>query len=99
MVDSVAALPGTPTKRRRSPAMTDSFWAWTLADFRDRIASANPQPSGVPVAAVGAAFGLGLVLMCLEITHKEAASEDGAAGRDLLERLSAAADRDAAAYR
>ncbi|HEY2739590.1 MAG TPA: cyclodeaminase/cyclohydrolase family protein [Thermoanaerobaculia bacterium] len=78
--------------------MTDSFWSWTLADFRDRIASANPQPSGVPVAAVSAAFGLGLVLMCLEITHPGAASEDVAAGRQLLERLSAHADRDATAY-
>jgi len=78
--------------------MTDSFWSWTLADFRDRVASASPQPSGVPVAAVSAAFGLGLVLMCLEITHPGAASEDAAAGRELLARLSAAADRDAAAY-
>jgi len=78
--------------------MTDSFWSWTLADFRDRIASASPQPSGVPVAAVSAAFGLGLVLMCLEITNQGAASEDAATGRELLDRLSAAADRDAAAY-
>jgi|SRR6185369_6967016 len=81
--------------------MTDSFWSWTLADFRDRVASPNPQPSGVPVAAVSSAFGLGLVLMCMEITDKgaaAAASNDAAAGRELLERLSAAADRDAAAY-
>jgi formiminotetrahydrofolate cyclodeaminase len=78
--------------------MTDSFWSWTLADFRDRVASASPQPSGVPVAAVSAAFGLGLVLMCLGITNQEDASEDVAAGRVLLARLSAAADRDAAAY-
>jgi len=78
--------------------MADSFWSWTLADFRDRVASASPQPSGVPVATVSAAFGLGLVLMCLGITNQEDASKDVAAGRDLLERLSAAADRDAAAY-
>ncbi len=78
--------------------MTDSFWSWTLADFRDRVASASPQPSGVPVAAVSAAFGLGLVLMCLGITNQEDASEDVAVGRVLLERLSAAADRDATAY-
>lgn len=86
--------------------MTDSFWSWTLAGFRDCIASAgpppglalSPTPTGVPVAAVSSAFGLGLVLLCLEITHKGAASEEAAAGRDLLERLSAHADRDAAAY-
>jgi formiminotetrahydrofolate cyclodeaminase len=76
--------------------MTDSFWTWTLADFRDRIASGGPQPSGVPVAAVSAAFGLGLVLMCLKISQNDSA--EAAADRALLERLSAAADRDAAAY-
>ena len=82
--------------------MTDSFWSWTLADFRDRIASAQPQPSGGPVAAVSATFGLGLVVMCLEITRagepNTALDALLASGRELLERLGAHADRDASAY-
>jgi formiminotetrahydrofolate cyclodeaminase len=85
--------------------MTDSFWSWTLAEFRDRVASASPQPSGGPVAAVSAAFALGLVVMVLEITRKgadagQAAALDPllAAARPRLERLGAHADRDAAAY-
>jgi methenyltetrahydrofolate cyclohydrolase len=88
--------------------MTDSFWSWTLAGFRDRVASASPQPSGGPVAAVSASLALGLVVMVLEITRKGADARDSgqaavldavlAAARPLLERLGAHADRDAAAY-
>jgi formiminotetrahydrofolate cyclodeaminase len=91
--------------------MADSFWSSTLADFRDRIASASPTPSGGSVAAVSAAFALGLVVMVLEITRKGAVTEDTedaeqaaaldpllAAARPLLDRLGAHADRDAAAY-
>jgi methenyltetrahydrofolate cyclohydrolase len=83
--------------------MTDSFWSWTLAGFRDRVASASPAPSGGPVAAVSASFALGLVVMVLEITRKDAEQASTldpllAAARPLLERLSAHADRDAAAY-
>jgi methenyltetrahydrofolate cyclohydrolase len=86
-------------------AMTDSVWSWTLADFRDRTAFPSPTPSGGSVAPVCAALGLGLVLMCLEITRKGADAEVAAAldpllstGRDLLAHLSAHADSDIAAY-
>ena len=84
--------------------MSDSVWSRTLADFRDRTASASPAPGGGAVAAVTAALGFGLVLMSLEITRKGARAEDAAAldrlltgGRTLLDRLSAHADHDVAA--
>jgi formiminotetrahydrofolate cyclodeaminase len=85
--------------------MADTFWAWPLIDFRDRVASASPQPSGGPVAAVSASFALGLVVMVLEITYKGADAGQAAAldpllasARPLLDRLSAHADLDAEAY-
>lgn len=85
--------------------MTSSVWSWTLADFRDRTAAASPTPSGGSVACVCATFGLGLVLMGLEITRKGSNEEQAAAldlllrsGRELLPRLSAHADHDIAAF-
>lgn len=85
--------------------MTNSVWSWILADFRDRTAAASPTPSGGSAASVCATFGLGLVLMGLEITRKGGNEEQAAAldlllrsGRELLPRLSAHADHDIAAF-
>ena len=39
--------------------MADSIWTETLATFRDRIASLEPVPGGVSVAAVSATLGMG----------------------------------------
>lgn len=85
--------------------MQSSVWSWTLAEFRDRTAFPSPTPSGGSAAPVCAAFGLGLVVMVLEITRKGADAELTAvldpllrSGRDLLARLSAHADADIAAY-
>ncbi|ONI88885.1 hypothetical protein ALI22I_18165 [Saccharothrix sp. ALI-22-I] len=78
--------------------MTDSLWEVNLAELRARTASPSPTPGGGSVAAVTAAFGCALVLMALEITARRggdpAVGEGLTAGRTLLERLGAAADRD-----
>jgi len=85
--------------------MTDSLWSWTLADFRDRTAAGTPTPGGGSVSSVCAALGAGLVVMGLEVTRKGAGVEKAAildpllrSGRELLERLSAHADRDRAVF-
>jgi methenyltetrahydrofolate cyclohydrolase len=79
-----------------------TLWNATLADFRERVASFSPTPGGGAVASVCATFGLGLVVMALEITHRKAG--DGAVAetlgkaRDLLAKLAAHADRDVAVF-
>jgi formiminotetrahydrofolate cyclodeaminase len=85
--------------------MNDSLWSWTLAELRDRTAAATPTPGGGSVASVCAALGAGLVVMGLEVTARRAEAEVMAvldpllrSGRELLERLSAHADRDVAAF-
>src|SRR3954453_15595262 len=86
--------------------MTDSFWTLTLAGFLDRITAARPTPAGGSVAAAVAPCGLGLVVMGLEVTRKRAGAEQTAlldpllrSGRELIERLSAHVDQDAAAFK
>jgi methenyltetrahydrofolate cyclohydrolase len=85
--------------------MTDSLWAWTLADFRDRTAAGTPTPGGGSVSSVCATLGAGLVVMGLEVTRRGAGAEKAAildpllrSGRELLERLSGHADRDRAVF-
>jgi formiminotetrahydrofolate cyclodeaminase len=85
--------------------MHSSVWSWTLAEFCDRTAAPTPTPSGGSAAPVCAAFGLGLVLMGLEITRKGADTDLAAAidpllssGREILARLSSHPDRDITAF-
>jgi len=84
---------------------SSTLWSWTLAEFRDRTAAGTPTPGGGSVASVCATLGAGLVVMGLEVTRKGAEAELAAvldpllrSGRELLERLSAHADRDVAAF-
>jgi methenyltetrahydrofolate cyclohydrolase len=76
--------------------VTESLWDVSLADLRARTASSSPTPGGGSVAAVTAAFGCALVLMALEVTARRDPSVGDAiaAGKALLDRLGAAADRD-----
>jgi formiminotetrahydrofolate cyclodeaminase len=85
--------------------MTDSLWSWTLAEFLDRTAAGTPTPGGGSVSSVCATLGAGLVVMGLEVTARRAEPEmievlDPLlrSGRELLERLSAHADRDRAVF-
>jgi methenyltetrahydrofolate cyclohydrolase len=76
-----------------------TIWQWSLERFRDRTASADPTPGGGSVAAVTSAFGLGLVLMGLEITAKpESTGALIAEARALLDRIAGHADRDIAVF-
>ena len=84
---------------------SSTLWSWTLAEFRDRTAAGTPTPGGGSVASVAATLGAGLVVLGLEVTRKGAEAERVAvldpllrSGRELLERLSAHADRDVAAF-
>jgi len=82
--------------------MTTTLWDWTLGDFRDRTASADPTPGGGSVCAVSGTLGLGLVIMALKVTLKRPASPlEGeqlqalvARAEPLLANLAHAADDD-----
>jgi formiminotetrahydrofolate cyclodeaminase len=85
--------------------MSDTLWSQTLSAFRDATASTEPTPGGGSVAMVSASFGLGLVIMALEITAKkpESGSEARLAellgeARSLLAKLSQHADEDIAVF-
>lgn len=79
-----------------------TLWDATLAEFREQVGSSAPTPGGGSVACVCAAFGVGLLVMSLEITRRAAgdAALDGmlAEGRELSRRLVAHADRDVAVF-
>jgi formiminotetrahydrofolate cyclodeaminase len=84
---------------------TPSLWDMGLAQFRDETASASPTPGGGSVAGVCATFGMGLVIMALEISvkRKDAQRIDEtaaliAAGRELMASLAADADEDVRAF-
>ncbi len=87
--------------------MPDSIWSYTLEAFRDRLASIEPVPAGVAVAAVSAALALALLSKVLEVTRKH---KDFAGDPDLIAELladshnglltlSRLADDDVAAFR
>jgi formiminotetrahydrofolate cyclodeaminase len=84
----------------------ETLWGMGLAQFRDATASADPTPGGGSVAGVCATFGLGLVIMALEISvkRKDAQRIDEtsaliAAARELMASLTADADEDVRAFR
>src|SRR4051812_21894107 len=85
--------------------MSDTLWNQSLSTFRDAIASTEPTPGGGSVSMVSATFGLGLVIMALEITAKkpEAGGESALEelieeSRELLDELSAHADEDVTVF-
>jgi formiminotetrahydrofolate cyclodeaminase len=85
--------------------MSDTLWSQNLSAFRDAIASTEPTPGGGSVSMVSATFGLGLVIMALEITAKKPErgaegrlAELLAEGRRLLAELSAHADEDVTVF-
>jgi formiminotetrahydrofolate cyclodeaminase len=85
--------------------MSDSLWDLSLRAALDQTASASPTPGGGSIAPITGAFGLGLVLMALEISAKkqspaaEAANAALEQGRSHLGELSQFADRDVAVFR
>lgn len=81
----------------------DSVWDWGLTEFRDRTAAATPTPGGGSAAMVGAAIGMGLVLMALRVTQAKADRPEAlapliASGDGLMAELSAHADADIAVF-
>ena len=84
--------------------MSASLWDCTAEELLRRASSADPTPGGGAIAAVAAAFGLGLVRMAIEVTLSAAAGPAGnlaklADAQDragaLQARVVAATDRDA----
>lgn len=87
--------------------MSASLWDCTAEELLRRASSAEPTPGGGAVAAVAAAFGLGLVRMAIEVTLSTAAGPAGnlaklADAQDragaLQARVVAATDRDVAEF-
>lgn len=46
------------------------MWSLTLAEFREKVAGADPVPAGVAISAVSASLALGLVAKVLLINRK-----------------------------
>jgi formiminotetrahydrofolate cyclodeaminase len=83
-----------------------SIWTWSLREFLDRTVSEDPTPGGGSVAAAAGAFGLGLVMMALEISARKAHPEQQQLisarlerARPLLNRIRESADEDIVAFR
>jgi len=87
--------------------VSESIWNSTLEAFRDRVASHEPVPAGVAVAAVSSAFALALLSKVLQVTRNR---KDFAGDADLINQLladslsayqtlSRLADDDVAAFR
>lgn len=78
--------------------MTDSLWDLSLRDALATTAGPSPTPGGGSIAPVTGAFGLGLVLMALEVTQAKQQSQQLTAaieqGRALMVALAEQADRD-----
>jgi formiminotetrahydrofolate cyclodeaminase len=79
--------------------MADSLWSDAAQSLLERTASADPTPGGGSVGMLAGSFGLGLVLMALEVSRKRKDASKGidpllSEGRPLLEsaRLSVDAD-------
>ena len=86
--------------------MAASIWKSTLEEFREQLASRDPVPAGVSVAAVSASLALGLLMKVLEITRKrrdfqgdpQKIEELLAAVRTASNKLSQYADEDIVAF-
>jgi formiminotetrahydrofolate cyclodeaminase len=79
--------------------MADSLWSDAAQSLLERTASAEPTPGGGSVGMLAGAFGLGLVLMALEVSRKRKDAAPGldallAEGRPLLEAARRSADAD-----
>jgi methenyltetrahydrofolate cyclohydrolase len=78
--------------------MSDSIWDLSLREALEQTASASPTPGGGSIAPVTGSFGLGLVLMALEISASKqpsaAASAALSKGQGLLQDLQPFVDRD-----
>ncbi|MET0390811.1 MAG: cyclodeaminase/cyclohydrolase family protein [Polyangiales bacterium] len=82
--------------------MTQSLWDRAAREVLADTASPAPTPGGGAIAPLTGAFGLGLVLMALEVTAakspSDALAEAQSEGRQLLDELAAQPDRDVAAF-
>ena len=78
--------------------MSESVWSLRADELLRRTASGEPTPGNGSVAAVTGAFGLGLLLMALEITDDDGCAALRDRGRALLGRVVAAADADVDAF-
>ncbi len=78
--------------------MSESVWSSRADELLLRTSSTEPTPGSGAAAAVAGAFGIALVLKALTITDDEGCAALRSRGEALVERVVAAADRDAEAF-
>jgi formiminotetrahydrofolate cyclodeaminase len=86
--------------------MAASLWRFTLAEFREQVASSDPTVAAVSVSAVSAACALDLVVMVLAIIggrkgfsgDRQRLESLADAAREESDRLARYADEDSVAY-
>lgn len=81
-----------------SSPVSESLWTLDVGDLLTRTASSDPTPGGGSIAAVTAAFGLGLVQMAIAVTDDDALTEHARRADDLAARIVPAADGDVADF-
>ncbi len=79
--------------------MDKTLWTDTVEHLLNQTASANPTPGGGSISMVSAAFGLGLVIMALEVSNRRKNAPDGLSplineGRKILDAVRVSADAD-----
>jgi formiminotetrahydrofolate cyclodeaminase len=82
--------------------MSESIWDLSLRAALSQTASASPTPGGGSIAPVTSSFGLGLVLMALEVSANKqpsaALTDSLTQGRSQLNEIAAFVDRDVAVF-
>ncbi len=76
-----------------------TLWTDSVEQLLKQTASADPTPGGGSISLVSAAFGLGLILMALEVTKRRKNAPDEVSsliveGQNLLDALRMGADED-----
>lgn len=79
----------------------NDIWNLSLSEFTDATLSSSPTPGGGSVAAVSATFGMGLVIMAMNISQNKNSTitnEEIEKSKSILAKISSFVEKDIAAF-